>query len=43
MKVSYEENLANYFGLERRGGCGNVTVLSVRGNGKFKGYGTIKK
>ncbi|MCF7956305.1 MAG: hypothetical protein K9M75_10920, partial [Phycisphaerae bacterium] len=33
MKVSYEENLANYFGLQRRGGCGNAAVLSDRGKG----------
>ena len=33
MKVSCEENLANCFGLERRGGCGNAAVLSVRGKG----------
>jgi len=34
MKVSYEESLANYFGLQRRGGLGNRSVLSVRAKGK---------
>jgi hypothetical protein len=29
MKESYEEDLANYFGLQRRGDCGNNVVLSV--------------
>ncbi len=33
MKVSYEEGLANYFGLQRRGDCGNNVVLSVRVEG----------
>jgi len=33
MKVSYEESLANYFGLQRRGGPGDRTVLSVRAKG----------
>jgi len=33
MKVSYEESLANYFGLQRRGGSGNRSVLSVRAKG----------
>lgn len=33
MKESYEEDLANHFGLQRRGGCGNVSVLSVRAKG----------
>lgn len=33
MKESYEQELATQFGLQRRGGCGNVTVLSVRGKG----------
>lgn len=35
MKVSYEEDLANHFGLPRRGGCGNATVLSVRAKGSI--------
>ena len=30
MKVSYEEGLANHFGLQRRGGSGDRSVLSVR-------------
>ena len=34
MKESYEENLANYFGLQRRGDCGNKVVLSVRSEGQ---------
>jgi hypothetical protein len=29
MQVSYEEDLANHFGLQRRGGSGNRSVLSV--------------
>jgi hypothetical protein len=33
MKVSYEEGLANYFGLRRRCDCGNNVVLSVRAGG----------
>ncbi len=33
MKVSYEENSANYFGLQRRGGLHTETVLSVRAKG----------
>ena len=33
MKVSYEESLANSFGLQRRGGSGNRSVLSVRAKG----------
>jgi hypothetical protein len=33
MKVSYEEGLANYFGLQRRGGTGDRSVLSVRAKG----------
>lgn len=33
MKESYEEGLADHFGLQRRGGCGNVSVLSVRAKG----------
>ena len=33
MKVSYEEGLANYFGLPRRGDSGNNVVLSVRMEG----------
>jgi len=33
MKVSYEESLANYFGLQRRGGSGDRSVLSVRAKG----------
>ena len=33
MKVSYEESIANYFGLQRRGGPGDRTVLSVRAKG----------
>jgi len=33
MKVSYEEGLANYLGLQRRGDCGNNVVLSVREEG----------
>jgi hypothetical protein len=33
MKVSYEEGLANNFGLQRRGGPGDRTVLSVRAKG----------
>ena len=33
MKVSYEEDLANRFGLDRRGEVGNRPVLSVRGKG----------
>ncbi|MFM7115868.1 MAG: glutathione peroxidase [Planctomycetota bacterium] len=33
MKVSYEEGLANYFGLQRRGGTGDRLVLSVRAKG----------
>ena len=34
MKVSYEEGLANRFGLARRGGFGNGPVLSVRSQGE---------
>jgi hypothetical protein len=34
MKESYEEDLANHFGLQRRGGCGNNVVLSVRAEGQ---------
>ena len=33
MKVSYEENLANYFGLQRRGDSHTGIVLSVRAKG----------
>ena len=33
MKVSYEEDLANYFGLRRRCDEGNNVVLSVRAGG----------
>jgi len=33
MKVSYEEELATCFGLQRRGGFGNGIVLSVRAKG----------
>ena len=33
MKVSYEEDLANRFGLQRRGDSGNGIVLSVRAKG----------
>jgi len=33
MKVSYEEELATCFGLQRGGGSGNGTVLSVRVKG----------
>ena len=33
MKVSYEEDLANRFGLQRRDVLGNRLVLSVRGKG----------
>ena len=33
MKVSYEEDLANRFGLDRRGVLGNWFVLSVRDKG----------
>ena len=33
MKVSYEEELAIHFGLQRRGGSGNGIVLSVRAKG----------
>ena len=33
MKVSYEEDLANRFGLQRRGVLGNRFVLSVRAKG----------
>ena len=33
MKVSYEENLADRFGLQRRGDSGNGIVLSVRTKG----------
>ena len=33
MKVSYEEDLANHFGLRRRCDCGNNVVLSVRAGG----------
>jgi len=33
MKVSYEEGLANHFGLQRRGGSGDRSVLSVRVKG----------
>jgi len=33
MQVSYEESLANDFGLQRRGGSGNRSVLSVRAKG----------
>ena len=34
MKESYEEDLANRFGLQRRGDCGNNVVLSVRTEGQ---------
>ncbi len=34
MKESYEEELANHFGLQRRGDCGNNVVLSVRAEGQ---------
>jgi len=33
MKESYEEDLANRFGLQRRAGNGNVSGLSVRVEG----------
>ena len=33
MQVSYEEDLANHFGLQRRGVSGNRFVLSVRAKG----------
>lgn len=33
MQVSYEEELAAHFGLQRRGDFGNGIVLSVRGKG----------
>ncbi len=33
MQVSYEEDLANHFGLQRRGVAGNRFVLSVRAKG----------
>lgn len=33
MKESYEEGLANHFGLQRRGDSGNNVVLSVRVGG----------
>ena len=33
MEVSYEEDLANRFGLQRRGVLGNRLVLSVRAKG----------
>ena len=33
MRVSYEENLANYFGLQRRGDLQTEIVLSVRAKG----------
>jgi hypothetical protein len=33
MQVSYEESLANSFGLQRRGGSGDRSVLSVRAKG----------
>jgi len=33
MRVSYEEDLANHFGLRRRCEGGNVRVLSVRAGG----------
>jgi hypothetical protein len=33
MKASYEEGLANRFGLLRRAGIGNGSCLSVRGEG----------
>ncbi len=33
MKVSYEESLANHFGLQRRCDGGNDVVLSVRAEG----------
>ena len=32
MKVSYEENLANYFGLQRRGGPRSVLSVRAKGN-----------
>ena len=41
MKVSYEESVANYFGLQRRGGPGDRSVLSVRAGGE-KGSGLFK-
>ena len=34
MKESYEEELANRFGLQRRGDCGNNVFLSVRAEGQ---------
>lgn len=34
MKESYEEGLANHFGLQRRGVSGNNVVLSVRAEGQ---------
>lgn len=34
MKESYEEDVANHFGLQRRGDCGNNVVLSVRAEGQ---------
>ena len=33
MRVSYEENLTNYFGLQRRGDLHTEIVLSVRAKG----------
>jgi hypothetical protein len=33
MKVSYEEGLANHFGLRRRCDCGNNVALNVRAGG----------
>ena len=33
MKESYEEDLGNRFGLQRRADCGNNVVLSVRAEG----------
>ncbi len=33
MSVFYEENLANYFGLQRRSGLHSETVLIVRAKG----------
>ncbi len=36
MKESYEEDLANDFGLQRKGDCGNNVVLSVRAEGQTR-------
>ena len=34
MKESYEEELANHFGFQRRGDCGSNVVMSVRAEGQ---------